>query len=1417
MKKTTARSYMRARALGYFVSAIFVLAATQTARGEYFDWIGKASETSYFDDATCWGGNKGTHSVSDGDNHWIGYGGITVSGWDEKITSRQVFSVKGALYSQYEAAPVVFVAENPGYGIDCSQQFEIRNAAEVQIQSGTYKFAYFSIGNTSGKTAKLTINGGTVRTTGNYTRIGLGKGNGILTINSGSYDNLDCTTNPNLTLGHESGSSGTLNVNGGTFTMKGFIALNYNSGAKSSAVNITGGGVLTALRIYLANAGSGGTITIDGGTLKAYTDGTDFLPAHNSLHVYAGANCATIDTGNHNITIGEDFEDKPGDIGTARFKGGATVKFTGVLAHSGRTTIDAGTVLSTAKASNVANVLTNGLSVAIPAGGVAHGTPVITLTGGATIDPAWLGAGDIVIGDASDIEGLYLARSPDGTSIVIKSNTARALVWAGASGDSWTASGKWNDGNGLVDWEDGNAAVFATANASALLDANVEAHEVVFRGDASVSGSSTLETETIVVSNGVTATVSAPIGDTLEKHGDGVLVLSESRTGKATYVAEGALKMTGGAAIGNLVLGNNPANPVVFDYDGNELSGEWTTYLTPGMDITLTNGMFSTTQNPTWTVATMPKSLTIAKDAIMTTSNRLSWNICKSSEADATNYVNIVGGSLVSTLFVNNGTYNWIMQDSRRGTLVFNVSDGGLLQFANKVFMLPCRDSTTANDTPGLRLTFNDSTFRVKNNVDLLLGHDDEGLKKNPREPILELAMTNSVLDVGSGSIYLGYNIPQSNHGGHATADFKDCVITAGTFIVHHDRPANAARFDGVTFVLAKNNGIIGAHSGFDTLGGEWEGRTPITIGTGGLTIDTKTYNGALQADLYGSGSVTKQGSGRLTVTHDQSSNGDFTCEEGTLYVDGKSVLRPVTIKDGATFAVDHSAQSSFASLTFEANTTLNVESYTGPIPVAELNLPADGTVALVYMGGAFSTGAYGIFRCPGVTVDAVRDILVPNVGGLSHAWSVEDDTLVLTVGDPSPLMWTGIAGDGKMSTAGNWYGKVAPQAGESPDFSSRAALMTINADIDAVFGLVTMGEGVTTFSNSLSATSFSDTSKIAVAANSTVTVVGDLEFATETHYISDTIASGGKFVTTGHIKTAGNAAVLGPKNASEGFVLAQGGLVSSNTASDDWQFRLTVNKGFVTRWAVGAGGISGSRYFWVYNNGYDRAYIKADADFAIDTWISTGINTAGVVIDTAGLSDPTKSWTVTANKGFVGSKSVYLTGGGKLVCNYVPTYVSGNGLAYSGDITVSASSTLAINAGKYPTTGTITINSGSTLQVAETGTVALGGGLSLRDNACLGFNYTSSAAPILDLTGKDVMFDEGETTNVVVKISAENGARAKYNGGRNVLTAGQKFAGVNVSLYSGAVKPTWVADVKEEDGEIVVYVRSPGLMIFVQ
>ncbi len=141
--------------------------------------------------------------------------------------------------------------------------------------------------------------------------------------------------------------------------------------------------------------------------------------------------------------------------------------------------------------------------------------------------------------------------------------------------------------------------------------------------------------------------------------------------------------------------------------------------------------------------------------------------------------------------------------------------------------------------------------------------------------------------------------------------------------------------------------------------------------------------------------------------------------------------------------------------------------------------------------------------------------------------------------------------------------------------------------------------------------------------------------------------------------------------------------------------------------------------------------------------------------------------------------------------------------------VTVTDTATLAFAPGALLTTDTITVASGATLAVAGSGTFALGGDLTLADGACLGFNYSTRNAPVLDLTDKEVTL--GDNKNIVVKITSENGKRAKS--GKNVLTSGGNFAGANVTLAEGA--PDWVGgiSVDETTGNIVLDVKPKGLV----
>ena len=198
MKKTTGR-IVAALALA------FAIGLAQTARAASWDWVGKGSgETSYFDEhgngkgtTGCWyhSANTGSTDKFANDNHNFESVGSSTrpsfnSGWDKVVTFRKSSAMNGNVNIVYSSAPIVFVAEQPAYGIGGTGNLNLSNSSTLQIDSGTYSFGCLQIGTTSGKTATLVVNGGTVKAVTTYSRLGTSGGSGVLTVKpGGTYDN----------------------------------------------------------------------------------------------------------------------------------------------------------------------------------------------------------------------------------------------------------------------------------------------------------------------------------------------------------------------------------------------------------------------------------------------------------------------------------------------------------------------------------------------------------------------------------------------------------------------------------------------------------------------------------------------------------------------------------------------------------------------------------------------------------------------------------------------------------------------------------------------------------------------------------------------------------------------------------------------------------------------------------------------------------------------------------------------------------------------------------------------------------------------------------------------------------------------------------------------------------------------------
>ena len=1138
----------------------------------------------------------------------------------------------------------------------------------------------------------------------------------------------DWTMTGDFKIGLGSGTA-TVIQRSGTFLVPAGKWTRFESGS-TSTLNLYGGTFKTR-RITNQSAASASVI-LDGGSIEVNGDASNYGLIDATVDVRVGANGGTINTGGRTFHVPSAINAVENTTGAFAVAGGGAVTFQNMGNLVGALAVGDNTTLHWFDQDSVVSATCGFTSLALGAGSTVYlngdATSVDALPATATTTATTESKANIVINFSSiPATGasftLFPAASADVFNVqpmagslvlphevaVVNGNLVLTIVaedytW-NSSQTNWGDTDAWTKGGAVATWADGNNAIFNTANATATLAADASPAKIEFTANATLDGTATLTVPVVSAVPGVSATISAPTAGLLTKAGAGTLTLGSSRT-EQTTVSEGTLAMANGATVDGtkLTLGTDPAKPVTFDYGGQTMSGVApTAYLTPGADVTLTNGTFTTDGSYAMDHSHLPAVFTIAKDA---TFQNKSFSI--NTLANTTNTINIAGG----TYRVTNAGNHWIMQKSFEGRLNINLTDGALMEFPNEVYMLTCRDvvdNSTAYLDPSVYCTMNDSTFRVANGKSIRFGYD--GSNKNPQCPTLVFAATNSVIDIGYG-FYIGNNAVGEYTAGSYTADFENCIITARQVTVYQDRPLNAVRFNNTRFVANQaSDWTLETAAAFETMGAGGTAIKPITIDAGGLVIDSNGKNCALQADPQGSGAITKAGSGKLTILRSQSSSSGLVCEEGeTLINAGLTVARPVTVESNATFTAKATAQSTVSSLTFEADSTLNIDTPTvgvTPISVTTLALPANGTVALKKNGGAFGKGLYPIFEKTGITATDAAN-LVPETSELPYDWTVQDNTLVLAVDtDTSGFVWTGLAGDGKMSTGGNWLNGVAPSAaGTDLDFSGVISAANIIGDIDVMFGAVTMGTGVITFSgDKMRAASFSNTRKIAVDADSTVVVAGDLTIDyTEGDGIVSKVDAGGTFVVDGIITITGGS-VHPVLNVGDGYIVA-GGIVVNST--------LYSTKDVTTqKWAIGPSGITGQNFIWCLANSANDCWIHPytnDFTIAVNTVVRSSIDHHE--LNTTGYGDGLPH-TITLDAGCADNGQLYIAGTGKVVVNSVPTATSDKA-AYSGGVTVTNTATLAINEGKKLTTGTITFAAGTTLEVpssgVETGVIAFSG-----------------------------------------------------------------------------------------------------------
>ena len=324
---------------------------------------------------------------------------------------------------------------------------------------------------------------------------------------------------------------------------------------------------------------------------------------------------------------------------------------------------------------------------------------------------------------------------------------------------------------------------------------------------------------------------------------------------------------------------------------------------------------------------------------------------------------------------------------------------------------------------------------------------------------------------------------------------------------------------------------------------------------------------------------------------------------------------------------------------------------------------------------------------------------------------------------------WIGGNGGNRFSVAANWDDGVVPVAGDALNFSSVTSATTIEADVSATFGAITMGSGVVTFTGNLTASSYSDLSMVTVGANATVTLVGDLTYAATTGGGWMLNRLDGVFVVTGKIIVSGSADMKLAQTVGANGVAVAKGLVSNGNTS--WTFRLNrSNSGDTARWVIGEDGLSGGSGFWMLAaSSSSSAILQPNTnDFTIADWVGARSGPS-LTVNTTGWGDGV-GHVVTATKGFIREGVVTVAGAGTLVCDYDASAGAYGQTAHSVSFNVKDTATMSLAAGSNIGTGGVTVNSGAALALAGTGTATMGGTLTLQGGSRLVVGAAGAGLP---------------------------------------------------------------------------------------
>ncbi len=200
---------------------------------------------------------------------------------------------------------------------------------------------------------------------------------------------------------------------------------------------------------------------------------------------------------------------------------------------------------------------------------------------------------------------------------------------------------------------------------------------------------------------------------------------------------------------------------------------------------------------------------------------------------------------------------------------------------------------------------------------------------------------------------------------------------------------------------------------------------------------------------------------------------------------------------------------------------------------------------------------------------------------------------------------------------------------------------------------------------------------------------------------------------------------------------------------------------------AGGSARTASTARFYIENNDGVTAYVRAEADFTVPGRI---VIFRPITFDTTGSDGVAHTITLGTNTlsaagGLFGANTngmAIVAGTGKVIANYDVNNLTIYADSKTNPFVVTNTATLALMPGTNLGMSMDTVNGGATLEIAESGTVTVAGGLTLEDSATLAFNFTDRATPpvLAVADGKTITATGAVTVNISSANTSPQGCR---------------------------------------------------------